>query len=265
MTNTPNLELPEIAADQAMKHVTHNEALMLLDAIVQLSVRSRTVTDPTGESPVSVDGDRYIVPPIGVSPEVSEDWTGENDNIAVLVDGAWQFITPKVGWRAHVQDEDVIVRWDGSAWVDGFTAAQLRSILGIESGTWTPVLTFLTPGDLSVGYATQEGVYTRIGNLYFCTFRIITSSFTHTTASGALRVSGLPAAVAVGTGYRFSLDSWQGITKTNYTQIGGSLSGTAIASFPASGSGQANSNVQVGDVPSGGAVRLIGTAVFEAA
>ena len=48
MTNTPRLVLPAIEAAQAQKHVTHNEALTLLDALTQLAVESRTLTTPPG-------------------------------------------------------------------------------------------------------------------------------------------------------------------------------------------------------------------------
>ncbi|KAB2846219.1 MAG: DUF2793 domain-containing protein, partial [Hyphomicrobiaceae bacterium] len=55
---TPNLSLPYIIAAQAQKHVTHNEALRTLDAVVQLSVLDKDLSAP----PVSpLDGDRYIV------------------------------------------------------------------------------------------------------------------------------------------------------------------------------------------------------------
>ena len=61
-----------------------------------------------------------------------------------------------------------------------------------STGTWTPVLTAQTPGDLSVAYSTQSGRYTRIGNLVTAEFTIVTSTYTHSTASGTLRVAGLP-------------------------------------------------------------------------
>ena len=54
---TTHLLLPYILAAQAQKHVTHNEALRLLDGLVQLSVLDRDLTAPPG-SPA--DGDRYI-------------------------------------------------------------------------------------------------------------------------------------------------------------------------------------------------------------
>ena len=48
---TTQLLLPYILAAQAQKHVTHNEALRLLDAMVQLSVLDRNRTAPPS-SPV---------------------------------------------------------------------------------------------------------------------------------------------------------------------------------------------------------------------
>ena len=54
----PNLNLPLMQASQAQKHVTHNEALNILDTAAQLSVQSSSVTTP----PVAVDGDRYLFP-----------------------------------------------------------------------------------------------------------------------------------------------------------------------------------------------------------
>lgn len=59
MEESSNLNLPYIMPSQAQKHVTHNEALVLLDAIVQLAVKARDLTAPP-ESPA--DGERYLVP-----------------------------------------------------------------------------------------------------------------------------------------------------------------------------------------------------------
>ncbi|MDH7784875.1 hypothetical protein QBD01_000875 [Ochrobactrum sp. 19YEA23] len=74
MDETPNLKLPYILPSQAQKHVTHNEALRLLDAVVNLSVKSRKHTAP----PVMPSaGVRYIV----VSPATGA-WSGKNGMIA---------------------------------------------------------------------------------------------------------------------------------------------------------------------------------------
>lgn len=64
-----------------------------------------------------------------------------------------------------------------------------------EEGTWTPALTFATPGNLSVAYSAQIGRYTKIGRLVALECMVATSSFTHTSASGALAITGLPFTV----------------------------------------------------------------------
>lgn len=60
-----------------------------------------------------------------------------------------------------------------------------------EEGTWTPEISFVSPGTLSVSYATQDGTYTKIGNIVTVRCAI---NFTPTlgTASGSFKVTGLP-------------------------------------------------------------------------
>ena len=78
---TSNLLLPYILAAQAQKHVTHNEALRLLDGLVQLAVLARDLTAPPA-SPS--EGDRYIV-----ASGSTGDWSGWDLNVALWTDGAW--------------------------------------------------------------------------------------------------------------------------------------------------------------------------------
>lgn len=106
--HTTNLELPYIAAAQAQKHVTHNEALRQLDIIVQLSVADRDLSSPP---PDPEDGTRYIVNVPG-----SGAWLGHDGQVAVWQDGAWAFYAPKTGWLAWVVDEGQIVVWEGGQW-----------------------------------------------------------------------------------------------------------------------------------------------------
>ena len=69
MSNTTtHLMVPYLAAAQAQKHVTHNEALRILDGLVQLSVLDRDLAAPPA-SPA--DGDRYIV-----GSGATGDWAG---------------------------------------------------------------------------------------------------------------------------------------------------------------------------------------------
>ena len=103
MDETPNLGLPYIMAAQSQKHVTHNEAIRALDAVVQLSVLDRDLTAPPG-SPA--DGARYIV---AASP--SGAWSGTRRQHRRVPGRAWMFYPPNEGWIAWIADEDVAVVW----------------------------------------------------------------------------------------------------------------------------------------------------------
>jgi len=105
---SPLLSLPYIQPAQAQKHVTHNEALRRLDALVQLSVESRSVTEPPASPP---EGARYIV-----ATGANGDWAGQDHAIALNAGGAWLFLPPSTGWRAWVVDENTGVVWRGGSW-----------------------------------------------------------------------------------------------------------------------------------------------------
>lgn len=61
-----------------------------------------------------------------------------------------------------------------------------------EEGTWTPVVTFATPGNVSPTYAFRNGTYIKLGRAVFYVCSIYVTSLSHSTASGALKVTGLP-------------------------------------------------------------------------
>jgi hypothetical protein len=111
MTDTPRLGLPAIEAAQAQKHVTHNEALVLLDALVQLAVESRALAAPPG-SPA--EGDCYI-PASGASGA----WSGFDLQVVAYAGGGWLRIVPKPGMKAYVKSERLTVTYDDGVWRDG--------------------------------------------------------------------------------------------------------------------------------------------------
>ena len=110
MTDTPRLVLPVIEAAQAQKHVTHNEALVLLDALVQLSVESRTLTAPPG---TPVEGACYI-PASGATAA----WNGWDGQLAVY-NGGWLRIEPVPGLKAWVRAERLTLTYEDNVWRDG--------------------------------------------------------------------------------------------------------------------------------------------------
>ncbi len=129
------------------------------------------------------------------------------------------------------------------------------------SGTWTPALTFATPGNLSVAYSTQVGTWRRQGSIWLLDFTIITSTFTHTSASGNLHLTGSPVlpvlpAVLTNNG---SL-AFQGITKVGYTQITPQMANAdPIMVFMASSSALGVSYVAAADCPTGTTKIIIGS------
>lgn len=114
MSNSANLGLPFIEAAQAQKHVTHNEGLKVLDAVVQLAVLDRDLTAAPG-SPANAD--RYIV-----ATGATGIWSGKDGEIAAFQDGAWMFYSPREGWLTWVADEDKLLVWDGTAWNEVFVS-----------------------------------------------------------------------------------------------------------------------------------------------
>ena len=117
------LSLPFIQPAQAQKHVTHNEALRLLDLLVQPVVADRSLTQPPA---LPVEGERHIVAAGGLGV-----WAGHDGEIALLVDGGWQFVAPQPGWQAHVLAETVGVTYDGAAWVAQAETALQVAELGV--------------------------------------------------------------------------------------------------------------------------------------
>jgi hypothetical protein len=145
---------------------------------------------------------------------------------------------------------------------DADRAINLNQDLVLDQGTWTPAITFATPGDLAVTHVAQIGNWFRIGNHVKASFQISTSAFTHTTASGNLQVTGLGSVplVAVNNMFGGSMQ-WRGITKANYTDICPTID-TSTITFVMSGSAQPISNVVAADMPTGGAVVLRGSVEF---
>jgi hypothetical protein len=105
---TSNLALPQILSAQAQKHVTHNDALRLLDGMVQIGVLSRVLTAPPG-SPT--EGDRYIV-----ASGATGLWAGWDLNVAFWTDGAWLRLVPRRGWVAWSVADAGLYVWNGTAW-----------------------------------------------------------------------------------------------------------------------------------------------------
>lgn len=122
MGTTPTFGIPELSQSQANPDITHNEALVKLQALL-VGVLSLGDTVP----PVSpAEGDSYV---LGTTPTGA--WAGRGHALAIYWGGSWRFVpgnddsgTPipmgpaQEGMRAWVKDENIQYIWYGSpqAW-----------------------------------------------------------------------------------------------------------------------------------------------------
>jgi hypothetical protein len=241
---TTHLLLPYILASQAQKHVTHNEALRLLDAMVQLSVLDRTRTAPPA-SPV--DGDRHIV-----ASGATGLWVGWDLNVAFWVDGVWMRLVPRPGWLAWIAAEQTFVVWNGSAWdlvgepVDVSDAVfslvndadptkkALFSLSGITTGT---TRTFTLP-NTSSELAILAGTQTFSGNKTFSGTLTASGTVMVSAAAASIGTATTTATYGVGTGATTT-----GVTKTLNLGTGGASGSTTVVNIGSATAGAGGTTV----------------------
>ncbi|HYC67587.1 DUF2793 domain-containing protein [Brevundimonas sp.] len=127
---TARLGLPYLAAGQMQKHVTLNEALTRLDALVQSAVVSRTQPSQPADPP---DGALYILPADAAGPA----WAGLAEGTLMRAEaGGWSAVAAPDGVVALVVDADeLVVRQDGT-WVPlGARLDAVQSLTRLGLGT----------------------------------------------------------------------------------------------------------------------------------
>ncbi|WP_347268342.1 DUF2793 domain-containing protein [Paracoccus sp. (in: a-proteobacteria)] len=241
---TTHLLLPYILASQAQKHVTHNEALRLLDAMVQLSVLDRDLTAPPA-SPA--DGDRHIV-----ASGATGLWAGWDLNVAFWIDGVWMRLVPRPGWLAWVADEAAFVVWNGSAWdlvgepVDVSDAVfslvndtdPTRKALFSLSGISTGVTRTFTLPNTSSELAILAGTQTFSGNKTFSGTLTASGTVTVSAASASIGTATGTATYGMGTGATTT-----GVTKTVNLGTGGASGSTTVVNIGSATAGAGGTTV----------------------
>lgn len=107
MENTTNLKLPLLIPNQSQKEITHNEALIIIDNILQNGVIDKDLTTPPTEPN---NNDIYIV-----GNNATGDWENKDKQIA-FYDNGWRFIEPREGFIFWVNDEDKLYTYNGTNW-----------------------------------------------------------------------------------------------------------------------------------------------------
>lgn len=96
LEDTNRLKLPLLVPNQSGKEFTHNEAMVIIDNLLQNHVISKTLNIP----PLELNtGDLYIVAANG-----AEDWLNMDNQLAIF-DNGWRFIEATNGMIFYVLDE----------------------------------------------------------------------------------------------------------------------------------------------------------------
>ena len=154
MDKSENLELPYIMPNQAQKHVTHNEAIRYLDALVQVGIVSRELNSPPNNPD---NGSRYIVADNAVG-----DWTGKENQIAAFQDGAWAFYQPQNGWLVWSIFENLILVLQNNSWQPAQSSSSLNEqvdLLGINASATQDTRFGVSSND---SFLTHEGTSHRL-------------------------------------------------------------------------------------------------------
>ncbi|NCO16171.1 MAG: DUF2793 domain-containing protein, partial [Alphaproteobacteria bacterium] len=244
---SPLLALPLILADQAQKHVSHNEAIDLLDVLVQLVVEQIDAITPP---PAAVEGAVWALGEVPVGA-----WAGQALRLASWRGGTWVFIAPAIGWRAWVRGAGVLRVFTGSGWIGLLGANDLQNLGGVGINTTSDANNKLavasaatllshagaghqlkvnkaTPGDTAsllfqsgwsgraeMGLAGNDDFSVKVsadGSVWNTGLTVAASSGAVTAAAGLLLADGTAATP----GLRFAADADTGLYRPAANQIG---------------------------------------------
>ena len=121
---TARLRLPMIRPGQAQKELSHNEALTIIDLLIDAQVAGFALNAPPATPAL---GAAWVV---GSAP--SGAWTGQAARLAGWTEGGWRFIVPAEGMTVWVSDVAVIARFSGGAWVLGELSGSRLLIDGVR-------------------------------------------------------------------------------------------------------------------------------------
>ena len=133
-----------------------------------------------------------------------------------------------------------------------------------EEGTWTPFYGG-TSADPSASYATQNGKYTKIGNMVYANFIVIASG-TPSGGSGDLLIAGLPYAINATntqpTGYIGIVNNITNNMSTSQLMLVGQNTSTNINVMNCSGTSTTSSNNLGVDKCHNSGARIDGTFIY---
>lgn len=112
---TPRHKLPLLAVGQAQKEYVHNEALLLIDTIMNLSVQG------ISNNPIFIDQAENDVssPPLQswlIGDQPTGIWQQRSNHIATWTRSGWRYLAPIEGMQIYHQELKCCIIFDGSQW-----------------------------------------------------------------------------------------------------------------------------------------------------
>ncbi|MVZ97775.1 DUF2793 domain-containing protein [Sphingorhabdus sp. IMCC26285] len=96
LLQTARFDLPLLAVSQAQKEVTHNEALVKIDALLHSVAEARLSSPP-------VLADEHIGQCWLIGDAATGDWIGKSDQLAIWIGNDWRFISPAEGMNLRLK------------------------------------------------------------------------------------------------------------------------------------------------------------------
>jgi hypothetical protein len=150
MTATPLLGMTQLASAQAAPETQVNENDLILEFFAAGAFKSRANNPAEPGSPASGDGYLLTGTPTGTH------WAGQGGKIALYINTAWKFFTAKEGMKFYVNDEDVVIAYDGAAWNTTSGAAEATNS---QIWTATDTLTRISPRRIQTASAPVSVAY----------------------------------------------------------------------------------------------------------
>lgn len=109
MTKTPNLSIDLIHPNQSQKELTINEALTIIDSVLNNSIININVNN-IPLNPAS--GDLYHI-----GDSATGEWENYLGHMAVYTDGGWRYFMPRHGFIMWSNAHDSKIVYKQGAWV----------------------------------------------------------------------------------------------------------------------------------------------------
>jgi hypothetical protein len=121
---TARFALPFLIPGQAQKELYHNEALAVLDSVIEAGVEGAPQASPPA-SPA--EGQCWIV-----AAAATGGWSGKDSCLAAWTSGGWRFVVPPAGMSVWNRADGLSLRFDGTAWSGGELVGSSLRINGVQ-------------------------------------------------------------------------------------------------------------------------------------